>query len=80
MPRRPVNSRRRANKAPTYDEISHALDVVAAAVKTTGDRKLLLIYERLENELNALDTGDAVMARAMNRTRRKERERERASP
>lgn len=63
----------RAADEPGYVEISDALDAVAAAIVRTGNNRLLPIYERLERELNKLDAGDAVLARALKRSKRKGR-------
>ena len=54
-------------------EIEFALDALAAALKLTGNRKLLPIYQRLEHELDALDNDDLIMQRALKRRRRQER-------
>ena len=59
-------------KPPTdlYDQIVQALDFIAFALKVTGNRKLLPLFERLERELAALDDEDAVMRRALIRAER----------
>lgn len=64
---------RRKPRADAYDELSDALDLLARVIKTTRNRKLLPIFERLERELDALDDDDAIMARAMRRGRKSKR-------
>ncbi len=69
-----TSAKRRAvtrDDTPGYDELSNALDFMAHAIKLTGNRKLLPIYERLERELAKLDDTDAVLARALKRSKKR---------
>lgn len=70
--RAPLRGRSRPNG---HDEIAEALDYLAHALATTGNRRLLPIYERLERELAVVADGDAVMRRAQSRARRARRAR-----
>jgi hypothetical protein len=51
------------------DRLVDALDAMAIILKASGNRRLLPIYERLERELAALEDSEAVMRRAMKRTK-----------
>jgi hypothetical protein len=72
---KPTTGSAARTKPPTdlYDQIVQALDFLSFALKITGNRKLLLIYERLERELAALEDREATMKRALKRAKKLER-------
>ena len=64
---------RRARAGSDRAAIEDALDTLALIIEQSGNRKLLPIFEHLENELAALDDGDEVLLRALKRSKRKRR-------
>ena len=63
------HKRRRTARTVGYAEISEALDVLADIIKATGNRKLLPVYEHLENELAKFADDDEVLKRVTKRAR-----------
>lgn len=51
------------------EEVSEALDTLAEIIEATNNRKLLPVFERLENELVKYEHDDAVFKRATKRAR-----------